>query len=263
LGFACPSFAHEPNGLGTPLAAVSGQPVLPIFGGDLFATLRSRTLPLAATLGDPRSGAAIGRLDPVANSEMVEIGFRRHLPFGIESTVSMFRAASDLEVLLTGENAITAFSRPTVRQGVQAAARYEPASWLAIDLQATALHARFADGGAEYVPGTAERNASASATLRLSRGWRASLMLSYLGKRAGIDESSSLRASTFVDARLTRELSKSTRLSIEVPNLFDQRVRDVDYFSASRLSDAFGARDGYLFNPAEPRGVRLKLRTTF
>jgi outer membrane receptor protein involved in Fe transport len=204
----------------------------------------------------------VERLDPVVNSDTAEIGFRRRLPFGIETTVSLFRATSDLEALLAGENAITEFSRPTVRQGVQLAAHYEPRRWLALDLNAMMLRARFADGGAEYVPGAAERNASASATVR-GYGWSASLLVSYLGKRSGIEEAASLRASTFVNARLSRSLSKNTRLSLDVFNLFDQRLRDVDYFSASHLASAFGPADSYLFNPAEPRGFRLKLRTTF
>lgn len=174
----------------------------------------------------------------------------------------MFRAASDFDVRRTGENAITEFSRPTVREGVLATARYEPAGWAAVDLRVAALHARFADNGAEYIPGAAERSASASATIRMPGRWRASLMASYLGKRAGIGEDTSLRASTFVSAGLTHDLSRTARLSFEVPNLLGQRIRDVDYFWASRASDTFGA-SAYLFNPAQPRGVRLKLRTTF
>jgi len=200
--------------------------------------------------------------DSPVSSDTVEIGFRRRLPLGIETTVSMFRTASDHEAILTGENAITQFSRPTVRQGVQVVAHHEPRAWLALDFNATMLRARFADGGNEYVPGAAERNASASATLR-GYGWSASLFVSYLGRRSGIEEPAGLRASTFVNARLSRNLTKDTRLSFDVFNLFDQRLRDIDYFSASRLSSAFGAADNYLFNPAEPRGFLLKLRTTF
>jgi hypothetical protein len=41
-------------------------------------------------------------------------------------------------------------------------------------------------------------------------------------------------------------------VSLDLFNLFDQKLRDVDYFSASRLADQ-----------AEPRGVRLRLKTTF
>jgi len=61
---------------------------------------------------------------------------------------------------------------------------------------------------------------------------------------------------------LTRNLSKNTRITLDALNLLDQRLTDVDYFSASRLSGANGM-DGHLFTPAEPRGIRLQLRTTF
>ena len=197
------------------------------------------------------------------DSNLMEIGFRRRLPFGVETKVSMFRAASQLEGFFTGENALTEFSRPIVRQGVRATAHYQPLDWLTLDLQAASLHARFADGAAEYVPGAAERNASAAATMRMPAGWSGSLLVSYLGKRAGVDDSASLRASTFVNARLTRSLSKDTRMSFDVFNVFDQKLRDVDYLSASRASSSFGGNDNYLFNPAEPRGFRIKLKTTF
>ena len=195
----------------------------------------------------------VAPLDPAARLDTIEIGFKRRLPLGIETTVSMFRARSDLELFLAGENAITRFSRPTLRQGVKVAAHYEPAKWATLDLQAAALRARFADGAREYVAGAAERSASATATARMPGGWSAAIKMSYLGRRAGIDESASLASSTFLDARLARTLSRDTRVTLEVLNLFDRHLKDVDYYSASRLGDS----------PAEPRGLRLTLRTTF
>ena len=39
--------------------------------------------------------ALVDRLDPSARRGPVEIGFNRRLPFGIETTVSLFRAESD------------------------------------------------------------------------------------------------------------------------------------------------------------------------
>jgi hypothetical protein len=135
---------------------------------DVFFTLgrgaSADARPLAA-MRDPRNGAPVARLDPAATMDTIEIGFRRRLPLGIETTVSMFRALNDLEYLLAGENAITEFSRPTVRSGVQLAARYEPLPWLALDFHGSALRARFADGAAENVPGAAERFATGTATV--------------------------------------------------------------------------------------------------
>ena len=76
--------------------------------------------------------------------------------------------------------------------------------------------------------------------------------MSYLGKRTGLDERTSISGSTYVNAGLTRNLSKQTRVSLVLLNIFDRSLHDVDYFSASRLT-----------NQVEPRGIRLRLRTTF
>lgn len=231
------------------------SPSLRLAAGDFFLAvgrgLNAQGRPLASMV-DPRSGAALARLDPAATFDTIEIGFRRHLPFGIETKVSMFRARSDVEVLLAGENAITEFSRPTVRQGVQVSAQYEPMRGMTLDFVGSALQARFADGAAEYVPGAAEHLACATATLQPMEGWSANVGLSYLGKRTGLDERTSIAGSTYVNAGLTRSLSRQTRVSLDLLNIFDRPLHDVDYFSASRLT-----------NQVEPRGIRLRLRTTF
>ncbi len=231
------------------------SPSLRVAAGDFFLIagrgLNAQGRPLASMV-DPRSGAALARLDPAAMVDTIEIGFRRHLPFGIETKVSMFRARSDVEVLLAGENAITEFARPTVRQGVQVSAKYQPMRSLTLDFLGSALQARFADGAAEYVPGAAEHLASATATLHPMEGWSANVGLSYLGKRTALDGRASIAGSTYVNAGLTRNLSRQTRVSLDLLNIFDRALHDVDYFSASRLT-----------NQVEPRGIRLRLRTTF
>jgi hypothetical protein len=231
------------------------SPSLRLAAGDFFLVvgrgLDAQARPLASMV-DPRNGAALARLDPARTLDTIEIGFRRHLPFGIETKVSVFRARSDVEVLLAGENAITEFSRPTVRQGVQLSAQYEPLRGVTLDFVGSALQARFADGAAEYVPGAAEHLASATATLQPVQGWSTNVGLSYLGKRTGLDERTSISGSTYVNAGLTRNLSRQTRLSLDLLNIFDRALHDVDYLSASRLT-----------NQVEPRGIRLRLRTTF
>jgi len=237
------------------ISAGTLSPSLRLAAGDVFLIvgrgLDAQARPLASMV-DPRNGAALARLDPARTLDTIEIGFRRHLPFGIETKVSVFRARSDVEVLLAGENAITEFSRPTVRQGVQLSAQYEPLRGVTLDFVGSALQARFADGAAEYVPGAAEHLASATATLQPAPGWSTNVGLSYLGKRTGLDERTSISGSTYVNAGLTRNLSRQTRVSLDLLNIFDRALHDVDYFSASRLT-----------NQVEPRGIRLRLRTTF
>ncbi len=212
---------------------------------------------------DARTGTPIGRLDPLSTAATAQAGWRARLVPQLETTVSLFHARSASEIAFTGETGIGEIARPASRQGVQLSARYQPAAWVAFDLQASALRARFADGAHELVAGAPERTVSAATTLHTPSGWTASLLVSSLGKRESIDDGTGVKPSTFVNARLARSLSKSTRLTLDVFNVFDRRAADFDYFSAARLWNAPGAADSFLFNPAAPRGFRLKLRTTF
>jgi hypothetical protein len=110
----------------------------------------------------------------------------------------------------------------------------------------------------------AERNATAGATMKAPNGWSASLFVSSFGPRQTVeDNAAQVKSSSFVNARLSRNLSKQTRLSVDVFNIFDHRLGNVDYFSTTRVWAQPGAGDNFLFNPAEPRGFRVKLRTTF
>jgi hypothetical protein len=265
-------------GVGSDLAGHSGS------GGgtiaspriSLLATLdRGRELFITAGRGyrtddprapgavvDPRNGAPVGRLDPLASRAELELGVRARWRAGLQTTISTFRATSASELTLLDDTALSESTRATRRDGVQFCARYEPSAWLALDLQLTGLRARFDDGG--VIPGAAQRIASAGATLRTPDGWTASLLVNSLGRRDTLaGDSAPVRSSTFVNGRLSRNLGKRSRVSLDVFNVFDQRVGPIDYFSTSRLWEQPGAGDSFLFNPAEPRGFRLKLRTTF
>jgi hypothetical protein len=108
------------------------------------------------------------------------------------------------------------------------------------------------------------RLATAGATLRGLHGWTASLFVSYLGPRQASEDSlPRLRSSSVVNARLVRNLSKTTRLTFDVFNVFDRPVAQIDQFAASRLAGPEATHENFLFHPAEPRGLRLRLRTTF
>ena len=105
---------------------------------------------------------------------------------------------------------------------------------------------------------------SAGATLKAPNGWRASLFVSSFGSRQPVEDNAArVKLSSFVNARLSRNLSKQTRVSVEIFNIFDHRLDNVDYFSTTRVWAQPGAGDNFLFNPAEPRGFRIRLRTSF
>lgn len=220
---------------------------------------------LARLAFDPRSLAPLGRLDPASKGERLEAGARAALPGRVDLRLSAWRLDTDPEWRLAGTQGVVDIGRPLRRDGVTLALTHSPTAAIDLELQATALGARFRDGAGESAAGIATRYATAGATVRAAGGWTAKLFVSYFGARPAMEEDGvMLRSSSTVSGQLSRRLSKHARLSVDVFNVFDQRVGDIDYFSASRQASALAApADGFFFHPAESRGLRVQLRTTF
>ena len=212
---------------------------------------------------DPRDGTPLARLEPNAQSVLAEAGWRTRIR-GVETRVSAWRASTPYELTLLEAGSFHAGDRPTARQGATLSARHEPAPWLSLEIDATALQARYRDGARERVRGASERQVNAGATVRNGSKWSASLFVKYLGERPAMEEDAlRLRSSTTVGAQFTTRLDRRTRLTVDVFNVFNQRAGDVDYFAASRLWSQPGTVDGFLFHPAAPRGFRALLSTRF
>ena len=184
--------------------------------------------------------------------------------FAIDRNVALeLRGGSEAEpAFAAGSTTLSPMERALGRDGAQALVRYAPFSWLSLELGIASLRTRFDNDTA--IPRGAERIASAGASLHTPDGWTASLLVSSLDRRNSfVEDDSPVRPTTFVNGRISRNLTKNTRMSFDVFNVFDQRLAGIDYFSASRLWDQPGAADSFLFNPAEPRGFRLKLKVAF
>lgn len=220
---------------------------------------------LARLAFDPRSLAPLGRLDPASGGERLEAGVRAAMPGGVDLRLSAWRLDTDSEWRLVGTKGLADIGRPLRREGTTLALAYSPTAAIDLDLQATALGARFRDGAGEAAAGIATRYATAGATVRAAGGWTAKLFVSYFGERPAVEEDGvMLRSSSTVSGQLSRRLSKNARLSVDVFNVFDQRVGDIDYFSASRQASPLASpADGFFFHPAESRGLRVQFRTTF
>lgn len=212
---------------------------------------------------DPRTGAPLGRLDPFASLDLIEAGIRTRI-FGVDTKLAAWRATADSELTLLAAGNTAWSDRPTRRHGVQATLRYQPTSWLSLDVDAALLRAHYADGLGEPIPGAVQRYGQAGATVRPSRGWNASVFVTSFDARPSTDEDPMrVRSASFVSGRITRHLTKTTRVSLDLFNLLDKRVGNMDHYSATRLWSYPGAADNFLFYPGESRGFRLRLRTTF
>jgi outer membrane receptor protein involved in Fe transport len=142
--------------------------------------------------------------------------------------------------------------------GLFARANPVAGSWTSLELGIAGLQTP-----AHKALSAAERNTSAGTTMKHS-GWRASLFVNYFGPRQTIEDAiGPVKPFSFVNARLSGDVAKHTRLVFDVFNVFDRRVPNVDYLSATRIWNQPAALDNFLFNPVEPRGFRAKLRVEF
>jgi hypothetical protein len=104
----------------------------------------------------------------------------------------------------------------------------------------------------------------AGTTLRPSRGWNASLFVTSFERRSSVEDDAVRQSgASFVSGRITRNLTKKMRVSLDLINVFDKRSGGPDHFSGTRLWSYPGAADNFLFYPGETRGFRVRLRSVF
>jgi len=155
-------------------------------------------------------------------------------------------------------SAVAASARADEPDGLYASVDALGSSWTSLELGIAGLQTP-----AQKALAAAERNTSAGATLKRS-GWRASLFVNYFDPRQTIEDTMGLgKPFSFVNARLSGEVAKHTRLVFDVFNVFDHRVPANDYLAATHIWNRPAALDNFLFNPVEPRGFRIKLRVEF
>ena len=170
-----------------------------------------------------------------------------------------------------GDAGGTEASGATKRYGIEFSNHYIAAPWLLLDADISVSKARFTSDQGEgpnvgrHVPGSVNTVVSLGATVSDLGPWFGHIGLRYFGPRALIeDDSQKSKATTLVYGRVGYKITKDTKLTLDVFNLFDRKASDIDYYYASRLKGepAEGVNDIHL-HPSEPRTFRLTLSTSF
>jgi len=215
---------------------------------------------------DPRSGDPVDKVPGLVASRGMELGVRTEWIPGLQSSLALWKLDFDSELVYVGDAGATEPNRPSKRRGIEWNNRWIPAAWLLVDADLAWTHARFADAdpAGERIPNSVDRVASVALTLRELGPWSASLQWRYLGAGPLIEDNSvrSNPSSTF-NLRVSRKLGRSSELTLDVFNFFDRKVNDIEYYYASRLpTEAAAVADKHV-HPAEPRTLRLTLKTGF
>lgn len=223
------------------------------------------------------STVSAGTRDPIESapalvrSKGAEFGVRTEVIPGLQSSVALWQLELESELVFSGDAGETEASGATRRWGLELSNHYAANDWLLLDLDVSLSQARFsteqgdAPHAGQHVPGSVNTVVSLGATVTQRGPWSAHVGLRYFGPRPLIeDNSQQSQATTLAYARIGYKFSKSTKLELDIFNVFNQQASDIDYYYPSRLKGepAAGVNDIH-FHPAEPRSVRLTLVKNF
>lgn len=212
----------------------------------------------ATAATDPAPGLAAAR--------GYELGARTEWIPGLQSSLALWTLDFDSELVYVGDAGATEANRPSKRRGIEWNNRWVPRPWLLVDADLAWTHARFsdADPAGDRIPNAVDKVASLAVTARDLGPWSASLQWRYLGSGALVEDNSVRSAASLTtNLRIGRKLSQKTELTLDVFNLFDRKVNDIEYWYESQLPGETAPVADKHVHPAEPRTVRVTLRTAF
>jgi len=215
---------------------------------------------------DPNDGVTpVPRVDALVPATGYELGLRSNPLRGLQTALAVFQLDIDSELLFIGDAGATEASRTSRRVGVEWANFWKPSESVTLDFDMAYTRARFQDydPAGDYIPGAIEGTASLG--LMLDRGrWFGGARLRYFGPRPLIEDNSvRSKSSTLVNIQGGYRITNGIELELAVLNLFDRAVSDIDYLYESQLAGEPAPVMDIHTHPAEPRTVRLTLRSRF
>ncbi|MFZ6746695.1 TonB-dependent receptor [Undibacterium sp. JH2W] len=212
-------------------------------------------------------GGASTPVTPLVKTRGAELGMRTEIIPGLQSSLALWRLDIASELLFVGDAGETEPSRASRRTGIEWNNHYTAAPWLLFDLDLAASRARYTqnDVVGNYIPGSIDKVASFGVTMSDMGRWYGGFELRYFGPRPLIEDNSVRSSSTTLAyARLGYKINASTKLTMDVFNLFNKQASDIDYYYQSRLSrESMDGINGIHFHPVEPRSLRLTLTHHF
>jgi outer membrane receptor protein involved in Fe transport len=194
----------------------------------------------------------------LVRTEGGEVGIRTKLVPGLDSSVSVFILDQDSEIVFNGDSGDTSASRPSRRYGVEWTNTYRPMSWLALDADVAATHARFVgydsdqaalyaslagypqaqigNAPGNYIPNAPAMVASAGITVGEKTGWFGTLRWRYLAS-SPLTEDDVFRspATGIFNGRVGYRLDNGWRIQLDVLNLLNSNANQITYAYGSLI----------------------------
>jgi hypothetical protein len=216
---------------------------------------------------DPRSGQPIDKVPGLVGSRGQEIGIKTEIVPQLQSTLALWQLDFDSELVYVGDAGTTEAGRPSRRTGIEWSNHWTPGRHILVDANLAWTRPRYTDQdptGNEIVS-AAKRVASLTFAIRNAGAWSGSFGIRYIDATPLLEDNS-VRASSslLTHLRVSRKLSNPIVLAVDVLNLANRKNDDISYFYTSRVAgEPVAGVNGVHLHPAEPRTIRVSMRTHF
>jgi hypothetical protein len=206
----------------------------------------------------PINGSQVTPSPFLVRTRGAEVGLRSKLVPGLTSAVSLFVLDSASEILFVGDAGDTKASRRSRRTGIEWTNDYRPRSWLALEADIAATHARFRGENSDqaamheslagfpasqignapgnYIPGAPNMIASAGIRLGESTGWFGALRYRYFGPRPLTEDGALVSAASgLLNGGLGYRFDNGWRIQLDGFNLLNSRSDQITYAYGSLL----------------------------
>jgi outer membrane receptor protein involved in Fe transport len=187
-----------------------------------------------------------------------EVGLKTKIIPKLESSISLFLLDSASEIIFLGDAGATEANRPSRRYGIEWTNDYRPLSWLSLEVDIAATHARFlgddpdqaalysslagvpaaqiGNAPGNYIPGAPNVIASAGITLGEKTGWFGALRYRYFGPRPLTEDGVFVSPATgLLNGRLGYRFDNGWRVQLDGFNLLNSKSDQITYAYGSLL----------------------------
>ncbi len=171
----------------------------------------------------------------------------------------------DQEFVYVGDEAIIEPGGRTKRYGMDIMLRYQPLKRIYIDLDVNYSHGRAVDNpkGSDLLPLAPKITSIGGLTYKSVSGFSASLRYRYMSDRPANADNSLVAKGYFIKDAFLNYTKKKYEIGISVQNLFNEKWKETQFDTESRLRNEPAPISEIHFTPGTPLFVKLSLAVMF
>jgi hypothetical protein len=178
---------------------------------------------------------------------------------------TFWQLRSQQEFVYVGDEGVVEPAGRTQRIGIDFSARYQPLSWLYLDLDINATKPRALDEakGNNYVPLAPVFTSIGGLTIKNKKGFSGSLRYRQMSNRPANEDNSSIATGYFIADALAAYSFRKFDLSLSIENLFNSEWREAQFDTESKLKNEAASVAEIHYTPGTPRFFKAGIAFNF